>query len=103
MPIQHASTTTHSRPISYVYKLILNPEGRTWDTPFVFIEDPRGREYRFTTEAWLAVSSCLKDTPELVKDLNDLAKKRLEDLSKKCPRLATWHMFAMTDTATTML
>ena len=88
---------------SYAYKLVLNPEGRTWESPFVFVEEPRGREYRFTTEAWLAVSSSFKDTPERMKDLTDRSKKSLEDLSKKCPKLAVWQMFAMTHTATTML
>ncbi|KAF8907631.1 hypothetical protein CPB84DRAFT_1843851 [Gymnopilus junonius] len=92
---------------AYAYKLGLHPERETWNTPFRFTEESRGSEYLFTTEAF-AVNSKLKERPELTEDLDETHKlhktleKKIQDLLRKYPRLATWHMFAMTDTTTGM-
>ncbi|KAF8885248.1 hypothetical protein CPB84DRAFT_1850447 [Gymnopilus junonius] len=84
---------------AYAYKLAIHPERETWESPLNFEEDLSGSGHRFTTEAWLEVTTDLKDRPELMDGLDETSEKKIQDLLRKYPRLATWHMFAMTDTA----
>ncbi|KAF8893151.1 hypothetical protein CPB84DRAFT_1783295 [Gymnopilus junonius] len=102
------TTTIHYREFAanlcaaYSYKLALHPGRENWRTPFDFVEDLSGSGLLFTTEAWLAVTRRLRERPELMDGLNETLEKKIQDLSRQYPRLATWHMFAMTDTATGM-
>ncbi|KAF8905288.1 hypothetical protein CPB84DRAFT_1772139, partial [Gymnopilus junonius] len=102
------TTTTHycwfaaNLCAAYAYKLTLHPDRNNWKTPFNFVEDLSGSGLLFTTEAWLAVTRKLREQPDLMDGLNETLEKKIQDLSRQYPRLATWHMFAMTDTATGM-
>ncbi|KAF8895852.1 hypothetical protein CPB84DRAFT_1930827 [Gymnopilus junonius] len=70
----------------------------------MFIENPtESSAYLSGNEAWLTITPILKDIPILMDGLTDTMQKKIQDLLQKYPQLASWHMFALTDTATGML
>ncbi|PPR00326.1 LOW QUALITY PROTEIN: hypothetical protein CVT26_009741 [Gymnopilus dilepis] len=87
----------------FAYKLALHPERASWDSPLRFYEESSGSGYLFRTEAWMGLTSEMKDFPELMDGVNDALKEKLGKFSRRFARLANWEMFAMTDTAATML
>ncbi|PPR00328.1 hypothetical protein CVT26_009743 [Gymnopilus dilepis] len=89
--------------VRYAYKLALHPERVSWESPFEIVEEPLGSQYLFKTEAWMDLTPEMKDFPELMDGVDGALEVKLENLLHRFPRLATWQMFAMTDTATKLL
>ncbi|KDR66158.1 hypothetical protein GALMADRAFT_283987 [Galerina marginata CBS 339.88] len=92
---------------AFASKVCLHPQCDTWKSVFKFTERPTGQPFDFTTQSWLEVTTRRLDGSLSLHDdlqncLPDATKTKILDLSRKFPRLATWHMFAMTDAAMSM-
>ncbi|KDR71713.1 hypothetical protein GALMADRAFT_253434 [Galerina marginata CBS 339.88] len=92
----------------FAFRFCLQPECDTWQPAFWFMQRTTGNQFDFMTESWLEMKvdsaiECLHLDEDLKNSLSDATKDKMLDLWKKFPRLATWHMFAMTDPALAML
>ncbi|CAA7265523.1 unnamed protein product [Cyclocybe aegerita] len=84
----------------FASKLLVTPSLQDWHSVFTFQLNKDHRPGEYLTDSWLKVlydparDVCLF-SQELQKQLNQPVKDRLRDLAMKYPRLADWHMFAM--------
>ena len=87
---------------SYGSKFMLHPECETWDSAVFMMSEPGESRLNFTTESYLTVISQHSSNDDFFDNIDQSTKARILDFSQRYPRLATWDMFAMTETATAM-
>ncbi|PPQ97039.1 hypothetical protein CVT26_001297 [Gymnopilus dilepis] len=87
---------------AYASKLLLHPDCPTWDSAVFMSVASEEKSLRFMTEAYLTTINDRSTNLGVFDNVDQSTMERILKFSQKYPRLATWDMFAMTETATGM-